>query len=286
VTQDTETSELPPAPGPLDRPLSSAGIPGLSAAIAGKMAKGLGLRTIRDLLEHVPRRYIDLSTTKQIRDLKIGEEATTQGTVVRVDGRYLRSRKHLLTVTIKDETGSLSLVWWNQAFRTKSFAQGQRLVVAGRLDRNRGQIAITNPFFETLKSGRDQIHTGRVIPVHSTTQGVSTKQIRSFVHGALERYGAQVSEPLPAEVVAGRGLMSRTDALREVHFPTSDKRMRAARHRLVFEELFVLSSGLAIRKHRLETTADGIAHGDVSDVDPFLSSLPFRPTREIGRAHV
>jgi ATP-dependent DNA helicase RecG len=118
----------------------------------------------------VPRRYIDLSTTKTIRFLKIGEEATTQGTVTRVDGRYVRSKRHLLTVTIKDETGSLSLVWWNQAFRTKAFVQGQRIVIAGRLERNRGQLSITNPFYEALKADKDQVHTGRVIPIHSTTQ--------------------------------------------------------------------------------------------------------------------
>jgi ATP-dependent DNA helicase RecG len=278
VSENTGTLEPPPAPGPLDRPLSTAGIAGLSTAVAAKLEKGLGVRTIRDLLEHVPRRYIDLSNTKKIRDLKIGEEATTQGTVLRVDGRYIRSKRHLLTVTIKDETGTLSLLWWNQAFRTRSFAPGQRVVIAGRLDRNRGQVAITNPFYEPLRSG-EQVHTGRVIPIHSTTQGVSTTQIRRFVHTALQKYAAHVTDPLPETLLKARGLIARADAIREVHFPTSDARMRAARHRLVFEELFVLSSGLAIRKHRLETTADGIAHPDVSDVEPFLSSLPFEPTR-------
>src|SRR5439155_20315152 len=104
---------------------SGDGMAGLSRAVATRLAKGLGVRTVRDLLEHVPRRYIDLSTTKKIRDLKIGEEATTQGTVTRVDGRYVRSKRHLLTVTIKDETGSLSLVWWNQAIRTKAIIQRQ-----------------------------------------------------------------------------------------------------------------------------------------------------------------
>ena len=279
MSEHTGSVELPPAPSPLDRPLATAGIAGLSAAVAGKLAKGLGVRTVRDLLEHVPRRYIDLSTTKSIRDLKIGEEATTQGTVARVDGRYIRAKRHLLTVTIKDETGTLSLVWWNQAFRTKSFAVGQRLVVAGRLDRNRGQIVITNPFYEPIKGSGDQVHTGRVIPIHSTTQGVSATQVRRFVHTALQKFGAYVTDPLPEALVRARGLMARADAIRELHFPTSEKQMRAARHRLVFEELFVLSLGLAIRKRRLENTAEGIAHADVSDVEPFLSSLPFQPTR-------
>ena len=279
MSEDFGDDVLPPSPGPLDRPLSGAGIAGLSPAIAGKLAKGLGIRTVRDLLEHVPRRYIDLSRTKTIRFLKIGEEATTQGTVVRVEGRYVRSKRHLLTVTIKDETGSLSLVWWNQAFRTKAFAQGQRIVVAGRLERSRGQLSITNPFYEALKADKDQVHTGRVIPIHSTTQGISTTQIRRFVHTALQRYGAQVEDPLPRSVVAARGLMPREAAVREVHFPTSDAERRRARHRLVFEELFVLSSGLAIRKRRLAQAADGISHLDDSVVEPFLKSLPFEPTR-------
>jgi ATP-dependent DNA helicase RecG len=279
VSEHLGDKALPPAPGPLDHPLSGAGIAGLSPAVAAKLAKGLGIRTIRDLLEHVPRRYIDLSTTKTIRFLKIGEEATTQGIVARVDGRYVRSKRHLLTVTIKDETGSLSLVWWNQQFRTKAFVQGQRIVVAGRLERNRGQLVITNPFYEALKADKDQVHTGRVIPIHSTTQGISTTQIRRFVHTALQRYGSQIEDPLPESVVKAHGLMDREAAIRELHFPTSDQLRRAARHRLVFEELFVLSSGLAIRKRRLERAADGIAHADDSTVEPFLTSLPFDPTR-------
>jgi ATP-dependent DNA helicase RecG len=284
VSERVGDTALPPARGPLDHPLSGAGIAGLSPAIAAKLAKGLGVRTVRDLLEHVPRRYIDLSTTKKIRDLKIGEEATTQGTVTRVDGRYVRSKRHLLTVTIKDETGSLSLVWWNQHFRTKAFVQGQRIVIAGRLERNRGQLSITNPFYEALKADKDQVHTGRVIPIHSTTQGVTTTQIRRFVHTALQKYGAQVEDPLPRPVVAAHGLMPREAAVREVHFPTSDAERRRARHRLVFEELFVLSSGLAIRKRRLANAADGIAHADDSTVEPFLTSLPFEPTRAQRRA--
>jgi len=279
VNEHLADKALPPAPGPLDRPLSGAGIASLSPAVAAKLAKGLGIRSVRDLLEHVPRRYIDLSTTKTIRFLKIGEEATTQGIVTRVDGRYVRSKRHLLTVTIKDETGSLSLVWWNQQFRTKAFVQGQRIVVAGRLERNRGQLVITNPFYEALKADKDQVHTGRVIPIHSTTQGISTTQIRRFVHTALQRYGAQVEDPLPESVVKAHDLMDREAAIRELHFPTSDQLRRAARHRLVFEELFVLSSGLAIRKRRLEHAADGIAHTDASTVEPFLKSLPFEPTR-------
>jgi ATP-dependent DNA helicase RecG len=274
----TLNEPLPPPPGPLDRPLSGAGITGLSTAVAQKLAKGLGLNTVRDLLEHVPRRYIDLSRTKKIGDLKIGEEATTQGTVAKVDGRYVRSKRHLLIVTVKDDTGYLDLVWWNQQFRTRAFTVAQHVAVAGKIERSRGRLSITNPFVESLKDGKESVHVGRIIPIHSTTQGVTTTQIRRFVHTALQRYGSLIEEPLPAPVLDSHDLMARAAAIQEMHFPTSEEQRRAARRRLVFEELFVLSSGLAVRKQRLRSTADGIAHGDISRVEPFLASLPFEPT--------
>jgi len=278
VTVTPDEVILPPPPGLLDRPLSGAGITGLSAAVSQKLSKGLGLHTVRDLLEHVPRRYIDLSRTRKIGDLKIGEEATTQGTVAKVDGRYVRSRRHLLIVTVKDDSGYLELVWWNQQFRTRQFTVGQKVAVAGRIERARGRLSITNPFVESLKAGKEGIHVGRVIPIHSSTAGVTTTQIRRFVHTALQRYGAAIEDPLPTSVLHAHDLMPRAAAIQELHFPTSDERRKAARRRLVFEELFVLSAGLAVRKKRLSSVSDGIAHGDASTVERFLSSLPFTPT--------
>ncbi len=275
----------PPAPGPLDVGVAQARIPGLSAAVARRLRTGLGVTTVRELLEQVPRRYIDLSRTKKIADLKIGEDATTVATIAKVDGRYLRSKRHLLTVTISDGSGYLQLVWWNQPFRARALKVGQELAVAGRIERNRGRPSITNPFIEQVRGGADTVHVGRIIPVHPATQGVSPNQIRRFVHGALERYGTQIEEPLPPDVVAEHGLMTRAEAIRELHFPSDDRARAAARRRLAFEELFVLSTGLAFRRRRLREEATGIAHADGDDqVERFLSSLPFEPTGAQRRA--
>jgi ATP-dependent DNA helicase RecG len=280
VTRAPDVS--PPAPGPLDRPLSGAGITGLSSSVVAKLAKGLGIRTIRDLLDHVPRRYLDLSTTRKIRDLKIGEEATTRGKIRRVDSRYLRGRRHLLTVTVDDGTGYVELVYFNQPFRARSFKEGEEIAVAGRIERTRGKLQIVNPFVEPLRAAA--VHVGRIIPIHGSTQGVTPTQIRRFVHTALQRFGKLIEDPLPAEMLRERGLMPRAAAIAELHFPTSEEKKRAALHRLVFEELFVLSAGLAIRKHRIASAADGVAHPDEKLVDPFLSSLPFDPTGAQRRA--
>jgi ATP-dependent DNA helicase RecG len=275
-----------PVPGgPLDVPVTDARITGLTASVARRLSEGLGVVSIRDLLETVPRRYIDLSRSKSIGDLKIGEDATVTATIAKVDARPLRAKRHLLVVTVSDGTGYLSLVWWNQPFRARALTVGRPVAVAGTIEKNRGRIQITNPFIETLGSAGEGVHTGRIIPVHPATQGVSPNQIRRFVHVALDRYGEHVSEPLPPAVVREHNLMERAAAIRELHFPSSERARRAARHRLVFEELFVLSTGLAMRKRRLREQANGIAHEPGTHLlDRFLSSLPFTPTGAQGRA--
>lgn len=281
-------STPPAAQDPLDRPLATARITGLTTSVATKLAKGLDIHTVRDLLEHVPRRYIDLSKTASIGELKINEEATTRGKVARVDGRHLRSRRHILTVTISDGTGYLELLWWNQPFRERAFVLGREVVVAGRVERDKRtrRIVMTNPFYESLTPGSGEgVHVGRVIPIHSTTNGVSTTQLRRYVHDALQKYGNGFDEPLPPEIAEGRSLVPRARAIRELHFPTNDRARYAARYRLAFEELFVLSTGLAVRKRRIESQAAGIRHeGGSKLVEKFLGSLPFQPTGAQRRA--
>ncbi|MBI4727910.1 MAG: ATP-dependent DNA helicase RecG [Acidobacteria bacterium] len=288
ATRRAPSAARPPASAggsDLDRPLASAGIPGIAPATAAALARGLGLHTVRDLLEHTPRRYIDLSRTAPIGETGIGEEATVVGTVVRVRGRYVRSGRHLLMVRVSDGSGDLDGIWWNQPFRAKAFAEGATVAMAGKVERNRAERrshspCIQNPFVEVLRGpGTEAVHTSRIIPVHPATERVSANQIRRFVHEALRRYGVLVPEPVPPGLVGARGLMPRSEALAEIHFPSGDARRWAAHRRLVFEELLVLQTGLAIRKRRVERETAGFSHaGGGALVERFLSSLPFRAT--------
>ena len=275
----------PGVTSPLDLPLARAGIAGLQAAPASKLARK-GLRTVRDLLEYVPRTYLDLSNTKKIRDLKIGEQATVLGTIRKVDGRYLRGRKHMLSVKVGDGTGYVEVVFWNQPFRAKTYAQGMVVAVAGRFERRAGKLqASGNAIVETIRGDDDGVHTGRIIPIHPATEGVSATMIRRYVHSALRRFGTSVEEPLPSAVVERLKLPPRGEAIAEMHFPTSRDSWKVARRRLAFEELFVLEAGLAVRKRRFEREVRGLSHAGGGElVDRFLESLPFRPTRAQRRA--
>jgi len=266
----------------IDQPLARAGILGLQPAAATKLAKK-GVRTVRDLLEYVPRDYMDLSKTKPIKDLKIGEQATVLGTIKKVDGRYLRGRKHMLTVKIVDGTGVIEVVYWNQPFRAKAFAEGATVAVAGRFERRAGKLQVAQPIIEIVR-GDSGVHTGRIIPIHPATEGVSTTMIRRAVHTVLERWGDQIEDPLPQGLIRKLKLPDRGLALSEMHFPTSRDHWRLARRRLAFEELFVLEAGLAAQKSRIERETRGVVHdGGGPLVDRFLSSLPFKATGAQGR---
>ena len=274
-------SSKPAAPSTrnVDQPLAKAGIPGLGPAAAAKLARK-GVRTVRDLLEYVPRTYMDLSKTKPMGDLKIGEQATVKGVIKRVDGRYLRGRKHMLTVTVADGTGVVNVVFWNQPFRAKSYPEGKTVALAGRFERRAGKWQLMGvPHVEIVRDGDESVHTGRVIPVHPATEGVSTTMIRRAVDSALKRYAAALEDPLPPAIARKHGFVARGAALQEMHFPTDRGRFVKARRRLVFEELFVLEAGLAAQKRRIESETRGIEQPGGDDlVERFLTSLPFRPT--------
>jgi ATP-dependent DNA helicase RecG len=270
----------PAPPRSLDLSLARAGITGLQPAAAAKLAKK-GVATVRDLLEYVPRTHHDLSQKKAIRDVKIGEHATILGTIKRVDGRYLRGRKHMLSVKVGDGTGFVEIVYWNQPFRAKNLVEGTTVAVAGRFERRAGKLQVSgNPFVEVLHGDDDAgVHTGRIIPVHPATEGVSTVMIRRAVHSALKKYGDLIEDPLPADLVAELKLPPRAKALSELHFPASLAGVRSAGRRLAFEELFVLQTGLAAQKRRIERETRGLAHDRGDElVERFLTSLPFSPT--------
>ncbi len=286
----------------LDRPLASAGITGLTAPVARKLA-AKGICTVRDLIEQTPRRYVDLSQTKKIGDVRIGEEATILGIVKAVDGRYLRGRKltrggtpnrgkHMLTVRIGDGTGYIEAVWWNQPFRTKQLAPGMTVAVAGKFEKRMGRLQVTGSFFveRVADDGEgDSVHTGRIIPVHPATEGVSATMLRRYVHSALRMYAQDGepgrTDPLPEEMLERLDLMPRWRAFRQIHFPSSLGARVQARKRLAFEELVVLSAGLAVRKRRIERETPGVAHaGGAMETKRFLESLPFDPTGAQQRA--
>ena len=252
---------------------------------AEALASGLEIRTVRDLLHHYPRRYIDRSTVSAIRDLRIGEHATVIGRVKRVNARRTRQGRTMVTVTLYDGTGYLDLAFFNQPWIAKTYREGHELAAAGVAQRYGRTLQLANQEVEVLRGDdQDLVHTGRITPVHRATEGIGTRTIRELVFRALEQI-KRIPDPLPSEIVDAESLGSYDDALRWIHFPADDRQLATALERLKFDELFTLELGVAFRKHRVETAETGIAQRPENDLtERLLTTLPFEPTQAQRRA--
>jgi ATP-dependent DNA helicase RecG len=272
-----------PTPGgaPLDTPVST--LPSVGAKTAERL-EGLGLRTFGDLLDHLPRTYIDRRDTRTIRDLRVGQEATVIATVREAKVDRVGGNRKRVTVTITDGTGYIDCVWWNQDWRTRTLTPETEAAFSGRVKTFRGRLQMDSPAYDLLRSSGESLNTGRIVPIYPATERLSATQLRRLLHYAFERLGS-VPEPLPAGIRAERNLMSKDVATRLVHFPEDLEQIGDARRRLVFEELFVLQIGLALRKRHIEEDMRGIAHAPDGELaKAFVDSLPFLPTAAQQRA--
>jgi RecG-like helicase len=252
---------------------------------ASVVLAGIGIDTVRHLLHHYPRRYIDRSRVSRIRDLKVGEEATVIARVRRVNKRPMRNRRFMVTVTIYDGSATLDLTFFNQPWIASMYHDGDEVAVSGTAQSYKGRLQFANQEIEFLRGDeQDLVHTGRILPVHRATDGVATRTIRELIWRALQQI-RRLEDPLPERLVAQEALQPFDQALRRIHFPESPEDLDAARERLKFDELFTLELGVAFRKHRVERAEEGIGHAPVGElVERFGAVLPFEPTGAQERA--
>jgi ATP-dependent DNA helicase RecG len=266
-------------------------LPGVGPRIAASL-KDLNVTSLADLVSHYPSRHEDLSNVKKISDLRVGERATVVGRVVNVKkvGRPMRGRAPGLSVQLYDGTGYIPATVWGRGWLLNQLVPEAWVLVSGEVQRRYGlQLAAKNlELIDDPARVGETAHAGQFVPVYPANKGINARRVRTLVHCALEEAG-RILDPLPSNLLARHGLPNLHDAIHEIHFPADKERLSAAKRRLIFHELFLIQTGLAARKARLEKTESGRRHkGDGRLLNPFLKSLPFGLTgaqeRVIGEA--
>ena len=279
VASDQEQVQDGPPPE-LNAPLTT--IQGVGTKTAKTLRK-LGLETLGDLLWHLPRRYDDYSQLETINRLWYGQEVTVIGTVEAADMREVRGGRMKLTeATISDGTGSLRVTWFNQPWILKKLKPGTAIVLSGKVDQYLGRLTMSNPEWEPLE--QRQLHTNRIVPVYPLTAGVSGKWLRRVISSVVDRMAPRVPDPLPASTRASAELIGLQRALRQAHFPDSWETLKAAQHRLAFDEMFMLQLGVSRQKQEWEQLQTEPLEVDQSWVETFLEGLPYDLTAAQGRA--
>jgi len=175
----------------------------------------LGLRTVRDLVFHLPRDYEDRRTVARIADLKAGQKAVVAGKIVVVNFRPTRGQRGgILQVVIDDGTGLLELVWFNVRYAWQnSFPVGKALTAYGEAGFYRGAVQMAMPTCQVGVTPAESEDFGAILPVYPLTEGISQKVVRKLTRAALEAGAAQVQELLPPELLAKKGFPPVSDAL-------------------------------------------------------------------------
>src|SRR6266545_1534746 len=271
------------ATDPLGTPLAKAS--GVSAALAGTLEEAFGYRTVRDLLEHYPRRYLTRGELTDLAHAKTGGEVTLVGTVRNLAKKQPRRNLRILEVRVSDPSGAWVCTWFNQPWHAQKLTVGTVAAFSGKLAWKAGRLQMGNPGYEVLREGDDpEEFANEVIPVYPATKDVSSGRLRRSVGALLDQFGA-VPDFVPEPLRRTHGLLQRAAALEAIHRPAERAEATRARDRLVYDELFVLQVGLALRRRALEAGQHGQPLQTDGDLTKrLLASLPFQPTAAQSRA--
>ena len=259
---------------------------GMRSSLADALER-MGIRTVRDLLLHVPHRYLDFTRVSSIGAADVGTTVTVVARVDRIRERTPRRNMHVLELSVVDETGLMQMVFFQQRWLTRQFAVGDWVAFSGKVSFNYGFKQMTSPFHETvLKAGDDASAAAdpqsleRILPVHGLAQGITAGWMRRIVSGALGSAG-DVMDPVEPRLLCPLGLMSEARALRAVHFPASMAEAEAARQRLAFDELLFLQLALLCRRELDLAGVEPVAHVvDGPCAERLRRALPYELTEE------
>jgi len=209
-------------------------ISGIGASASQKLAR-LGIHTIADLLLHYPRDWEDREKIVPLKDYRSGKICT----VVTVFAREWIGfgRMKTLKIYIEDENTQAALVCFNRPWLDKQLVTGQRYMISGRFYYKYGELQSSAFEAEPEASGAS---FGKILPVYPLTAGILQNNMRRFISSAIKKYVNELENELPNEIIEKESLLSKTQAVKEIHFPASADMLEKAKKTLVYEELFYM----------------------------------------------
>lgn len=238
----------------------------------------LGLRTVLDLLFFFPRDYEDLTELRDVAQLVAGEPQSVLGEVVDLEASPRRGGRSKLGVLLRDDTGHLRCLWFNQPFMHKRFRIGQRVLAAGKPTLKGGCWEMAHPQVQWLEEGEQSARAG-ILPVYPLTEGLTQFHVRRAVHEVLDMAGGQLEESLPEPLRSANDLASIEAAIADIHFPRDRVGLDRARRRFVFQELLVLQLALAIKRQQQQLLSKAPMLPATAKIDARIRRLfPFELT--------
>ena len=237
----------------------------------------LGMQTLGDMLYYFPRRYEDYSQLKPIQSLMYNDVVTVLGTIQSLHTRPVRGGKlTIVEVIISDGTGSLRISFFNQPWLANRMKQGDAISVSGKIDQYLGRIVMNSPDWEPVEV--ENLHTNRIVPIYALTEKITQNWLRKQMNQVVTYWAPAVVDALPDTIKRAAQLVSLGEALTQIHYPDSQARLKLARERLGFDEIFYLQMGVLRQKRDWQSVEGRRFPASDEWLGARLAALPFTLT--------
>lgn len=241
-----------------------------------KQLNRLKIYTVQDLLEYFPRGYEDRSRICAINTISAGETCTIIGRIVSVQERKVKMRLSLMEIVVVDDTGAISLIFFNQAYKKNFYKLNQKIMAYGKVEYAYGKMQMNSPYVETVDD--KTVLTMGIVPIYPLVEGIKMSMLQQVIRNCLDQITA-IDEILASNIRKKYKLLPRLQAIKEMHFPTEVVAYEQARFTLAFEELYVIQIGVLLLRNKfgIKYVAKSYEKNGVL-IDSFVANLPFQLT--------
>ncbi len=246
-----------------------------------KHLKKLNIQTVEDLLYYFPFRYEDWTKSIPINQLQDDFIANVVGIIELIQNKKsAKKRMNITEALVNDGTASLKVIWFNQPFIVNNLKVGNKLSLAGKIEKNYGGLTMNSPIYE--KVGKNKlIHTQGLVPIYHLTGNVTQKQIRYLISQTLF-LAKNIKDPIPPETkqVLGKeySLLSLNKALYKIHSPTSGSDIKNSQDKLAFDELFLLHTKTQLIRRDIKNSRAEPVKFKEKITKNFVANLTFQLT--------
>ena len=241
----------------------------------GQTLAAAGLRTVGDIIDFLPRTYEDYENAESIADIKPGK-VVIRARAEKISNRYARRNMVITTATLVDNHGDkVQATWFNQPYRKTQLEGGGEFYFSGEFALKYGRYQVVAPSCQAVRGL--PVSTDRIVPVYSVRAGLKPTMTKKIM-AQLKPLMTMLPETLPADIVSEAQLMSRAEAVRQMHFPTDRATLTEARRRLAFEELFSLILAARMNRNSNQKLQGFNVAFNQAKIKEFVDGLPFQLT--------
>ena len=241
-----------------------------------KLLNKLKIYTLKDLITYFPRDYEDRSKPKNLYECVDGEEVLIEAMAVGKINQMHKGRMTISRLTVKDQTGTCYITWFNQGYLKDKFQPGRMYRFFGKISVKGGRLEMNSPVYDEIDQSKN---TGKIIPIYPLTYELKQSTLRKIIENGLAEVKGKLPETLPEYIIRENNLWDINSTIERIHFPLEFSDFNKARERLVFEELLTMQLALLKLKNNYEHDTNGIQFSKQAKMSDVINLLPYKLTK-------